>query len=490
MLLLHCHPFVRTPIFFICVIMLIVVMPVFLLVAAILALFVGADSLLNGQTRQSDPKWISHEVELFPEIKDKTIMYHHRHFEIPINQTKKLIELYYLGTPDHDPNRPTFICLHGTMGFSTNYIDMSYQLPSNVNYYFLDMVGFGKSKCLSKIEPHDYLETEMQSIRMFMELHNIKTAHFIGHSFGGYIATEYAILYPGKVESLTLVSAAGLYPTLGIYGRYYAVLYNSGFPYSLCRSLGGFGGKVLGQFLSLFVNKQKIDHWRIVYGDNSCFGGDFVKSLIELTDNGGYAKRYTFLDLLAMPYPIHFIYGETDDIMPPHQGELFCMLAPENASMQVYKGLWHAPLSKYAIYMRDHLHKCVSGNQPRLSDECLFRRKLLAEFISTNLNIPDYLSTYDVAQTKQNIERFYNHLIYLYKYFNKLELETICITPPRKSIQEDSQLESPAKDLQLESPSEDHPEHIFDLPLDLTPDLSPNLALDESPQSDIYEITT
>lgn len=430
MKILHCHPIVRTPIFFICILILIVVIPIAAVVIAVISIYVIIRDMIAGvphHNQEIEPPWIKYEIKMFPEIKEKKVIYNQRHFDVPIRGSDdlRLVELFYLSKSEYNPKWPTFVCMHGTMGFSTNYIEMMYQMPPESNCYFIDMVGFGKSKCINStgmVMPRDYLDLEIQTIRKFMEYIDLEDAHFIGHSFGSYLATEYAACYPSTVRSLTLISPAGLFPTLGVYARYYGMIYQSRFPYSVCNKLASISPRIAKELLSIFVDNNKASHWIATYGDNSCFGGELVASLIEVNKEGGFCKSYTFTKLLRLLCPIHFIYGETDDITPSHQGELFCKISPENSTIKIYKGLWHAPLSKYAIFMREHLAELAAiahPNKEKNLDYLHSYKNALADYYEACLDMPSYISTYDVAKTKNTIEKLYNHILYLHNYFTQ-----------------------------------------------------------------------
>lgn len=65
-----------------------------------------------------------------------------------------------------------------------------------------DLRGFGKSSLPSgKYSHHEDLYELLKHL-------NIKEAKLVGHSFGGEVAVNFALEYPGKVKSLVLISSA------------------------------------------------------------------------------------------------------------------------------------------------------------------------------------------------------------------------------------------------------------------------------------------
>lgn len=72
------------------------------------------------------------------------------------------------------------------------------------NYQVLtyDLRGFGQS-----IEPIDSF-THHEDVYRLMQSLDLPSAHFVGLSYGGEIATNFAITYPKLVKTLTLVSSS------------------------------------------------------------------------------------------------------------------------------------------------------------------------------------------------------------------------------------------------------------------------------------------
>lgn len=71
-----------------------------------------------------------------------------------------------------------------------------------------DQVGFGKSS-----KPAYYQFTFQQlaeNTRALLEHAGVEQAHLVGHSMGGMLATRYALMFPGRTTSLTLVNPIGL----------------------------------------------------------------------------------------------------------------------------------------------------------------------------------------------------------------------------------------------------------------------------------------
>jgi len=70
--------------------------------------------------------------------------------------------------------------------------------------FFPTLPGFGSEKLKRAWTLDDYVAW----LRNFILKNKIEKMNLVGHSFGGQIAVKFALLYPTKVESLVLISAA------------------------------------------------------------------------------------------------------------------------------------------------------------------------------------------------------------------------------------------------------------------------------------------
>jgi len=104
---------------------------------------------------------------------------------------------------------PNLIFLHGLGGEGNNWALNIGPLSEKYHVYAPDQIGFGNS---SKPLIEYRIETFVEFLRAFMTALNIPKATLVGNSLGGWIAADFAIRYPEKVEKLVLVDAAGLGP--------------------------------------------------------------------------------------------------------------------------------------------------------------------------------------------------------------------------------------------------------------------------------------
>ena len=81
-------------------------------------------------------------------------------------------------------------------------------------YYVIapDLYWFGKSQPDNPDYPA-MAEDQAAAIGELLDVLKIDKVHVLGVSFGGYVALEFADLYPDRVDKLILVDAAGITPT-------------------------------------------------------------------------------------------------------------------------------------------------------------------------------------------------------------------------------------------------------------------------------------
>ena len=112
--------------------------------------------------------------------------------------------------PDGKTNSKILILLHGLGASAERW---SRVIPTLSRYYRViipDIIGFGYSDKPAVEYTMDFF---IDFFRVFLDNLGISKASIIGSSFGGHIATEFAIRFDGMVEKLVLVSPAGMMKT-------------------------------------------------------------------------------------------------------------------------------------------------------------------------------------------------------------------------------------------------------------------------------------
>lgn len=94
------------------------------------------------------------------------------------------------------------VLIHGFGLDSRMWKKQAEELSKTITVITYDMRGFGKSSL--PINKYSHLEDLHELLKSL----GISEAKIVGHSFGGEVATEYALKYPSEVNSLVLISPA------------------------------------------------------------------------------------------------------------------------------------------------------------------------------------------------------------------------------------------------------------------------------------------
>ena len=107
-----------------------------------------------------------------------------------------------------DRSKPVLVMLHGFGGGSLLFFRIMEFLKPNFHVYMLDVSGQGRSS-RPNFDCRNYEECEkfyVESIEKWRQKKGIKEFHLLGHSFGGFLSSKYAMHYPNNVKKLMLFS--------------------------------------------------------------------------------------------------------------------------------------------------------------------------------------------------------------------------------------------------------------------------------------------
>ena len=99
------------------------------------------------------------------------------------------------------------LMLHGFFGNGTNWLPLMEQLNLQFRCIGLDLLGFGES---AKPDIRYDVAKEVAFVRQVVEALQIDPCYVVGHSFGGWVASAYALRYPNAVKGLFLAAPAGI----------------------------------------------------------------------------------------------------------------------------------------------------------------------------------------------------------------------------------------------------------------------------------------
>lgn len=189
---------------------------------------------------------------------------------------------------------PCVVLLHGwgankeAMGIITEALVSEYTVIAP------DLYGFGASKIEKPLTLDDYAT----GVVTVLLKENIKSAVFIGHSFGGRIAVRLAARRPDLVKKLILIDSAGLKPRFS------------------CKKFIRRAANAFGKATGLFQPKGSRD-----YEDSSGYLRATFLNVIHDFQNG---------ECPLIRCPAMIIWGSSDRDTPPYMARRFKKLIPQS----------------------------------------------------------------------------------------------------------------------------------------------------------------
>ena len=127
--------------------------------------------------------------------------------EINSHSTEEYIWTYEFG----DESKPHLVIIHGYGASGMIFYQLFKKLKKRYHVYLLDLLGQGRSsrpnfECKTDTEWENFFINSIEKWRNMIEL---KDFNLIGHSFGGFISSRYALKYPEWINKLILWSPLG-----------------------------------------------------------------------------------------------------------------------------------------------------------------------------------------------------------------------------------------------------------------------------------------
>jgi len=233
--------------------------------------------------------------------------------------THFLCHVHILSVSHQNDAAPTVLLLHGNASSAFCFAELFDELSEKFNILAVDITGFGRSTS-ARPPKHQTSDFYAKFISALLVQMSLKKVYVIGHSFGGFVASLFAAQSPQSVTRLLLIDPAGIFPTLGATGAYWAVF----FKWSLLQSHRNFG-KVGTWMFSVFCHARRwgleARYWYAVSGARDSWGDRVMAEYISLSWSRAYWLEPMLPALLDARIPIATAYGRHDCIMPPHQGK-------------------------------------------------------------------------------------------------------------------------------------------------------------------------
>jgi pimeloyl-ACP methyl ester carboxylesterase len=245
------------------------------------------------------------------------------------------------------------ILIHGLGGFAESWLANFYEVAAGHRVYALDLPGHGRT---SKSLDFSYgIPALAGFLNEFLCTLEIERAALVGHSLGGAVAAQFALLFPQSVEKLALVGSAGLGRELAIglrlgclpgVGETFARPERAGIRQS-ARMLIYDPAQVTDEIVDLLYEMARLPGTQAAY----------LKTLRANVDwRGQRPCRYTpiFNGLATIRQPALIIWGRQDQIVPVcHAGPAAARL--RDGRVEIIEQCGHLPMYEHSAFFNTTL---------------------------------------------------------------------------------------------------------------------------------------
>ncbi len=255
-----------------------------------------------------------------------------------ITDTMKIRDISIQGT-----NGKTILLFHGTNTISTvSWLPMILKL-NQLGYTIIapDIPSYGISDFDMNIldkSPHQILEYYEFVFDKYCKNRKIEKSIAIGHSFGGFLLSDFVSKHPEYFIHAIYVNPAGILPTLGKNGIYWGVFFKLGLISRFLNSYYGILTRMIYPLLNQSIDSQI--YIRVLGNEENV--GDFILSkFISYSYCFASWNHPNIQKILHSNVKISMIYGGNDNIMPPHNGILISALTDGKIPIYVIPKMGH-----------------------------------------------------------------------------------------------------------------------------------------------------
>lgn len=309
-------------------------------------------------------------------------------------------------------DKPVLLFVHGTAGSSVGFSGLLDKLTEQFVVHCLDLPGFGKSPSPRawRGPVEEVVQLYCACLRSYVTGHKLARVCIVAHSFGGYLAAKLIERHPEVADALILVNAAGIYPTLGRTGAFWALFFQSSLPQSLLRALGPAATATFRAIAHLAKAGPFAQYYYLLYSCPEARADTFVGRLISGGFLQGLLSSSRWLDptlptLLRTRVPLGFIHGADDGIMPVHQPRAFVRVCGAAVPLCVIAEAGHAPYADRPEAFCEALLRVRGGvRAPGPAG------RHLADKLDASGLLSQYKSSFSVAVTSRVIADLYRRL--------------------------------------------------------------------------------
>jgi pimeloyl-ACP methyl ester carboxylesterase len=244
----------------------------------------------------------------------------------------------------------TVILIHGTASSLHTWDQWSEHLKGKYRLVRMDLPGFG----LTGPDRNNRYEVsdDIRFISKFLATIGVERADFVGSSLGGRVAWEYALKYPRKVRTLTLMNALG-YP-------------QEQWPPAIEMAQWPIIDKLMEYVSPKFMFEEGLKE---VYFEERLVSDELVDRYYELSRYPGnmaaFPKRvqarldHDASQIVKITVPTLIMWGEEDKYFPVESAYRFKKDIP-NAKLHVYPMVGHLPMEEVPQLSSGHVDEFIS----------------------------------------------------------------------------------------------------------------------------------
>jgi pimeloyl-ACP methyl ester carboxylesterase len=241
-------------------------------------------------------------------------------------------------------NNKVVVLLHGIGASAERWI---YILPALSRHYRVivpDIIGFGYSDKPTVEYTMDFF---VKFFEDFLYKLKVERLSIIGSSFGGYLATDFTIRNPKKVEKLVLAAPAGTMRsstrTLDQYimAALYPTYENS---VRAFKDMAFEPSSVTEDTIRDFINRMRLPNAKYA----------FMSTLLAIRDSEHLSGRIS-----KIPVPTLLVWGENDKMIPLENAQEYSEIP--NSSLTVIKNCGHTPFVEKPLEFTKLVLKFLNG---------------------------------------------------------------------------------------------------------------------------------
>ncbi len=269
----------------------------------------------------------------------KTIAYTNEKYT---NSASKFLDLGSLKVHyrDEGDGKP-IVMVHGLGGFLQMWDGWAEDFSKDHRVIRMDLPMAGLTGPIDHLPDQPTIDVFVEFLHGFIMTLGIDDFHLAGNSLGGWIAWEYAVAHPEKVDKLILIDAAGL------------IDIKDG-PKAVKLSRGPFGKLFLKSGVPKWVVKS---FYKGAYGDKKQVTDERVTRFYEILNREGNLRAFYDLSnydieldkdkVNGLSMPTLILWGQDDNWIDVSNAYDFEKRIKDN-ELKVFPGLGHAPMEENA----------------------------------------------------------------------------------------------------------------------------------------------